>query len=55
MALAQRKYVFRRRPVWGRVTIVVLAAGATLLAFAMKADAKPGGFQRAINIEEPAR
>ncbi|NNU16939.1 hypothetical protein HK107_11475 [Parvularcula sp. ZS-1/3] len=54
-SLAQRKYVFRRRPIWGRVALVVVGAAFALWAFSAKSDAKAGGFQRMISIEEPAR
>ncbi|GGY53528.1 hypothetical protein [Parvularcula lutaonensis] len=54
--LANRKYVFRRRPVWGRVTLGVLALGGTIFMLTFKsADAIPGGYQRITSIEEPAK
>lgn len=54
--LANRKYVFRRRPVWGRVTLGVLALGGTVWMLTMKpADAMPGGYQRITSIDAPAK
>lgn len=54
-SVSQRRYIFRRRPIRGRVALVVTAAGLSLWAFAHKADARAGGFQRMISIEAPAR
>lgn len=51
-SLAQRKYVFRRRPIWGRLALGVLALGGTIWALTMQnADAMPGGYRPDIAIE----
>ena len=51
-SLAHRKYVFRRRPIWGRVALGVVALAGTVLALTVKsADAMPGGYRPDVSVE----
>jgi hypothetical protein len=54
--LTERRYIFKRRSGKLRITLAVIASAVAVAALtAQVAHAKPGGYQRAINMEEPAK
>lgn len=54
--ITERQYIFRRKPIKGRVALAILAS---LLALGVAnlniAEAKPSGYQRTISSDEPAK
>lgn len=51
-SLAHRKYLFRRRPIWRRVAIGVIALAAAGWAIKFQqVDAKPGGYRPDVAAE----
>jgi hypothetical protein len=54
-SFAQRRYVFRRRPVGAKVAFACAALCAVVLALNLtNALAAPGGYLRQLVFEEPA-
>lgn len=53
--LTQKRYIFRRRPIRGRVAMVLIVSCAIAAAISVVgAKAKPGGYQRLTVVEAPA-
>lgn len=49
----ERRYIFKRRPLKGRVILAVLASAACLGAMSLEAAiAEPGGYYRKGSIEQ---
>jgi hypothetical protein len=54
--ITERQYIFRRKPVRGRVAVAILASLVALGAANLNiAEAKPGGYQRMNSSEEPPK
>lgn len=54
--LTERRYIFKRRSIKGRVALGIVASAVALGALTISiADARPGGYQRVTSIEEPAK